>query len=190
MNMAVSLVPSLRYGNCRHFCPYLRPRCVWFFVPCTHARTLTACVYARMHSWIDSRDPPRISSLLPLLLSFHPLFQPRVWYVPWYLVPVISRNFVKGARINRTGTPRTPSHTRARAQDPLTCPLPFSSFAPEALRGSFRASEVRGYREVGPRRLSLRTRIQRVQNSTRRSRRTRFSQDYLPTRRRRLPLAP
>lgn len=42
MNMAVSLVPSVRYGNCCHFYPYLRPRCVWFCA--VHART-----HARTH---------------------------------------------------------------------------------------------------------------------------------------------
>lgn len=90
MNMAVSLVPSLGCGNCRHFCPYLRLRCVWFSA--VHARK-----YARMHSQIASPPPPP---------SRFPVFHPRVWYVPWCLVALISGNFVKGAQINRAGTPR------------------------------------------------------------------------------------
>lgn len=75
MNMAVSLVPSGRYGNCCHFYLYLRPRCVWFSaVPRMHARmhVLTACTYA-FADWLPPRDsPPSLSS-------------PRVWHVSWYL---------------------------------------------------------------------------------------------------------
>lgn len=105
--MAVSLVPSVRYGNCCHFYPYLRPRCVWFSaVPRMHARmhVLTACTYASA-DWLPPHDsPPFLSSL-------------RVWYVSWYLVALISGNFAKRAWINRA---------RSCAQGPPCLPLSLS----------------------------------------------------------------
>lgn len=53
---------SRAIGNCRHFCPYLRPRCVWLSPPCVHARTRNVRVCIRR--------------LLPWRVV-----HPHVWYV-------------------------------------------------------------------------------------------------------------
>lgn len=58
--MAVSLVPSARYGNCRHFCPYPRPRCVWFLLRA--AARMHACTYA-FADWPPSSLPPGFTRL-------------------------------------------------------------------------------------------------------------------------------
>lgn len=105
MNMAVSLVPSVRYGNCRHFCPYLRPRCVWFFDEhaCTHARTHARYARTYFANWLlplPSSPPHR--SAFP-----HRLSSARVVRASVPRGSLISGNFVKRApRINRAGTPR------------------------------------------------------------------------------------
>jgi len=78
--MAVSLVPSVRYSNCRHFCPYLRPRCVWFSA--VHAR-MHARTHARSYSW-----HARMHSQIGCIITFHPsaravcILVPRSSY-PW-----------------------------------------------------------------------------------------------------------
>lgn len=41
--MTVSLVLTVRYGNCCHFCPYLRLRYVWSFA-------MHACTYVHTHN--------------------------------------------------------------------------------------------------------------------------------------------
>jgi len=101
-------MPSLGYGNCRHFCPYLRPRCVWLFAvharmydrrhARTHARThalthvrahgMHVCTYA-FADW----PPPRLPASFTCVVRAAVLRD-----------SLISENFVKRARINRAGT--------------------------------------------------------------------------------------